>query len=152
MGLPAIVTTLASQDAAYPGWQGLATGAPTDIALCGLNLLALRPVPNDIYSITLDVVRNAPVPTLDETPVEVGREHLDSLLDYAEHLALFKVGGTELEASERQAQNFLRQAALSNERLSAASSFSSFVKEQSGLEEGHRPRRKGGAGWAAAAT
>jgi hypothetical protein len=42
------------------------------------------------------------------------------IIDYAEHLALFKCAGGEWHASERQAENFLLQSITYNQRISAS--------------------------------
>ena len=71
-------------------------------------------------SITVDVVRNAPVPIADGDFVQLGREELDAVLDYAAHLACFKMGGAEFQATMRGLANFRRLALVRNERLAAA--------------------------------
>lgn len=114
-GVPLIPCTLQELDASTPNWEN-SSSAPADIAIAGTNMIALNPVPDGTYSVTLDVVRNADL----SDPVQVGREQLDMILDYAEHLAMFKVGGAEWHATERQANNFLTQCVTYNQRLSAA--------------------------------
>src|SRR5438309_1064099 len=110
-GVPLIPATLQEMDAAEPNWESV-TASPfnpvADVIIAAPNLIALNPVPDTLYSVTLDVVRKTPTYS-DADQVQIGREQLDAILDYAEHLALFKVGGAEWHSSERQANNFLIQ-------------------------------------------
>lgn len=121
-GVPLIPSTLQEMDASTPNWQNITANtinAVQDLILAAPNLIGLASIPNTAYSVTLDVVRKTPVYN-DGDNVQIGREQLDAILDYAEHLALFKVGGAEWHATERQANNFLLQAMTYNQRLSAA--------------------------------
>jgi len=133
------IVSLFDLDTAQPNWQST-TGAPTGVALAGANQIALSPVPDEIYSFTLDVVRNAIVPAADGDYLQIGREYLDSLLDYAQHLAAFKMGGTEFKASIPLYQQFARAAIRFNERLRAnAPMFDSLIGSMV-REETQRPR------------
>jgi len=140
-GVPLLVDSLHSLDAYNTGWQN-DTGTPTTIGATGLNTLGLSPVPDGVYSITVDVVRDAPVPTADGTQIQLGREELEAVLGYAEHLAMFKVGGPEWEASARYWNNMLQMSLSYNERLAAASRYAVPMADQSRNEKYNRPRRK----------
>jgi hypothetical protein len=134
------VDSIYATDCMYATWQNEPAASTTDIAVCGYNLVATRPQPAGVYSLTFDIVRKAPVPALDGTQLQVGREQLDILLDYAEHLALFKVGGAEFQATFRQAENFLQQAATYNSRLSASARNAVASIKFSKREAEERPR------------
>jgi hypothetical protein len=140
-GIPLVADSLQSLDSARANWQNTTATVPSTVALAGLNLMALHPTPDGPYSVTLDVVRNAPIPTADGDYVEVGRETLDALTDYASHLASFKMGGAEFQSTTRAAEDFLRQAMGYNERLAAAARFIVPARDQAGGEEKRRPRR-----------
>lgn len=144
-GVPLITDDLQSVDGRNPNWQN-APGTPTTISVLGANMIAISPVPDDIYSVTLDVVRRAPLPAHDGAPVQVGREQLDMILDYAEHVALFKVGGEEWMATQRQADNAIIQAMTYNRRLSAAARYVVAARETSLRENYRRPRQLDGIG------
>jgi hypothetical protein len=113
---------------------------PIDIALTASNLIALNPVPDGAYSVTMDVV-NVNIPQGDGDQIQLGREQIDMIIDYAEHLALFKVGGAEWHATERQAKNFLIQCITYNQRLSASARASAIASMESYREKMERPRR-----------
>jgi hypothetical protein len=140
-GLTVIPDTLANLDAAVPDWQN-ASGSPSHLALAGWNMLACYPVPDGTYSATLDVVRRTPIPANDSVQIQIGREQIDAILDYAEHLALFKCGGYEFEVTSRQAQNFLVQSVTFNQRLSASAKYIFAPKERGQHEKSYRPRRE----------
>lgn len=132
--------SLNNTDAAYYNWQNDAAAAPSDIAIAGYNLVGVRPIPDGIYSLTFDVIRRAPIPAVGGTQVQIGREQLDGILDYAEHLAMFKVGGPEFSATERQATNFMLQASTYNRRMAAAARYIFEVADYSRKESKQRPR------------
>jgi len=143
-GLPLIPSTLAEMDASTPNWQNIASG-PTnpvaDLLLVAPNMIALSAVPSTRTSVTLDVVRRTPIPATDLDDLQLGREQLDMAMDYAEHLALFKVGGAEWHATERQGQNFMMQAVAYNQRLSAAARAALSASMQSQRQKQEIPRR-----------
>lgn len=144
-GVPCFPDSLANLDAANPGWQGKTRRAPSDVSLAG-DLLAVCPVPDKAYSVTLDLVQKCPVPVADADFLELGREQLSTVLGYAQHLAAFKSGGAEFLASVADYRDFLIQAGEYNEHIEAAGPFAMSAAEQSQKEEKARPRRKAGMG------
>lgn len=141
-GVSTIPDTLFSLDAAVENWQNQ-TGPPSCLILCGWNLAALYPVPDSSinYSVTLDVIQKAPIPTLNSDFIQLGREQLDSILDYATHLALFKISGPEFTSSQQQADQFLKQCITYNQRLSASARYIITPKESSQRQKDYHPRR-----------
>ena len=128
-GVPLVMDSLHSLDAYRGEWQDT-TGTPDTLAAAGLNLVALSPVPNAVFSVTMDVIRNTPVPVLDADFLQIGREQLDSILDYAEHLAAFKMAGAEFAATVRQSNNFLLATMQYNWRLAAAATYAVPTRDQ----------------------
>lgn len=129
-------------DANSPGWQNV-TGSPNVAAMAGTNLMALSKVPDAIYGMTADVVRNAIVPTADGDFIQVGREELDVIVNYALHLAIFKQQGTEFQESiGNYVADFFALAALKNSRLKANITFEDELTEKETREEALRPRRE----------
>jgi hypothetical protein len=138
-GISVLPCTLYDLDASYGNWQD-STGVPEDIAICGPNLIAIRPVPNGIYSVTLDVCRNAPIPANDAAFVQVGEENLEQILDYAEYAALFKTAGEDLISVEPLIKGFYEAAAVYNSRIRANALFAKTIFGQGDKEEMQRPR------------
>lgn len=141
-GVAARVDSLFDLDTNVPGWMSAAPAKPNIVAMAGMNLVGLSPVPDAIYSITADVVRNAPVPVAEGDSVELGREELDVILDYAVHLASFKQGGAEFAATISHYERMFRQAAIYNDKLRAVSNFLETEGDRAVRETRHRLRRE----------
>lgn len=140
-GLGQMPSTLWDLDTAVYAWQNN-RDTPAEFAMAGWNMLVTWPVPDASGSVSIDVVQKAPVPTADGDNVQIGREQIDMIVDYSEHLAMFKSGGAEFEATILQADEFLLQAITYNQRLSAAARYVIRAKDQSQREKFERQRRQ----------
>jgi hypothetical protein len=142
-GAPVVPSSLADIDFAYssPHWQNTA-GVPRDLGTIGGNIVALRPVPNGIYPVTLDVVAKAVQPTADDDFVQIGREDVAAILDGCESLALFKLGGTSIDDSTRLMQQMISAAMRYNSRLSALG-YGESMSRTSSLDAASRPEGGG---------
>lgn len=117
-GVPLFPVPLQDFDLYQLGWEST-PGPPAALALVGWNLIALAPFPDaGSYSVTLDVV-TTPVPVADTDEVQLGREDLDAVLSYAQHLAAFKLGGAEFQASGSAYQAFAAAVKARNGRMQA---------------------------------
>jgi hypothetical protein len=125
-GVPLDTDSLTNTDAYNSSWQST-TGTPIAVASIR-TLVALSPCPNGVYSTTFDVVCKTPIPagilaqtTADDGAfVQIGREQLDAILDYSQHIASFKMAGEEFRATIKGAENFFNAALAYNERLASA--------------------------------
>ena len=120
------ITSLSDLDAYKSGWENASQAQPTSVATTGLNLLTLNPIPDAVYMITLDIVRPAPFPVFpvdNSVFVDVGGEHLETLVDYAQHIASFKQGGLEFQMTGKQYGNMIEQAAKLNAKLRGNATF-----------------------------
>ncbi len=142
-GTPILPDSLHNLDAFRNNWQNDTQGAPDTVVIAGHNLIAVSPPPDGVYSITLDVVQRADVPTGAADNVEIGREDLSGIIDYAEHLAAFKIGGAELNLTQQQASNFLSRAVLRNQLMDAGTrgSLKNMFAVSKRETEADRPRR-----------
>lgn len=138
---PAPTSTLFELDSLLPGW-GAISGTPTTVALVSYDLLAVYPVPSAPSTITLDVVRKAQLPSSDSDYLQVAKETVGPLLDYAQHLALFKVGGREFLESQAHYGRLLELAASQNDRLRARAEYFEYLKGATRRHESEQPRRK----------
>ncbi len=99
-GTPVHVESAFDLDTNRPGWQGNTITTPSIAALAGMNMLVLADTPDSApHAVTLDVLRNMVVPAVNSDQILVGREELDAILDYSEHLAAFKMSGAEFAAT-----------------------------------------------------
>ncbi|MDE2098730.1 MAG: hypothetical protein KGL39_15860 [Patescibacteria group bacterium] len=135
--------SLAELDRLYPTWQSDTPGTPSVVATCAQNLIAVYPLADSSpHSITCDVVANMPVPSLDSDFLQVGVEILDPILDYAQHLASFKMAGAEFDATIPAYSRLLQIASRSNERLRASSLYKPLLEGHSTRDLKSRPRRE----------
>lgn len=115
-GYPVWSGSVFEMDAFLPGWQS-APGAPQFLGLAGRTMAAVGPVADGVYSVTADLVSVIPVPATDKDFLQVDRGNLDPVIDYAQHLASFQLGGAEFAATGQLLKNFLTAAGVENSRL-----------------------------------
>jgi hypothetical protein len=129
-------------DALRAGWENEAAGTPDIIGVAGVNLIAVAAKPDSgPHSIAFDAVSPAPIPATETGDVQLGREEIDVVLDYAHHIAAFKQGGAEFQQTQRQFENMLRLAVATNERLAAANLHEDEFYDRSLHEPAVRPQR-----------
>jgi hypothetical protein len=118
------INSVFDMDTAYPGWQNNTPTNPSILGLAGMNMLAVADPPNSAaHSVQLDLLRNMPIPVALTDPIQVGREELDVVTDYSEHLAAFKMGGAEFQATLPAYERMVALARKQNERWRAFSRF-----------------------------
>jgi len=137
--VPLQIDSVRSADLYNTSWQGQAQQKPRTALHAGLNLIALAPAPDLIYSMTATVVQNAPVPVAASDPVQVSRDDLDVIIDYTQHLAAFKQGGDEFARTMPLMQRFLKQAAYYNGKLAELGEYTSMLLDQSQRERDTNP-------------
>lgn len=107
-GIPLPLDSMAAIDAGLPFWRNQA-GKP-QLAGALYDLVALAPIANQTYGLTVDVVQSAPIP--DATGyVPLGPEDIPHIIDYATHVLTFKCGGKEFQDSFAQYDSFLSAVA-----------------------------------------
>lgn len=121
-------------------WEAEAQKKPDMAFHSGLNLIGLASTPDGVYSLTATVVENAPMPANDTSNLQVAREDLDAVLDYAQHIASFKLGGTEFLSTASLFERFLKQAGLYNSKLAEMGEFTPFLLDRSQRQENMAPR------------
>ena len=141
--IPLAVDAVRNGDDFNPGWQAAAAGPPTSAYLAA-NLLALAPMPDSStnYSATVSVCQNAPIGA---QFIQVARDDFDSIIDYAQHLAMLKVGGAEFAATIPLYQKFQAKAAQYNSKLLSMGFFEMPQLELGQREEHRNPRYVAGA-------
>jgi hypothetical protein len=119
--LPVTTSGLSAADTYSPLWQ-LLTGVPRLVLLAGQNLMAMAAPPGGggPYTVTCDVVRNAPVPTDPTDILQVSQDLYESVLNIAQHLALFKQGVGELELATSLLERAAKDAGIDLQLQQAA--------------------------------
>lgn len=124
--IPLQSSSLYDLDYGQPTWESeTATSGslPTVFAPVGVNLFAIWPASNaGGESLIVEGVTPAPVLT-SVGNVNLGQDELCMILDYAQHVAQFKEGGQEFEASQESLKEFLKQAGSRNATLAQSSKF-----------------------------
>jgi hypothetical protein len=140
--IPAALLPVFDLDSLVPGWSAT-SGDPTTVSMVSYDLVALYPVPTAVTSpITIDVVRKAPLPSSDADYIQISRETLAALLDYAQHLALFKEGGRRFAESMAQYDRLVQMALTQNEILRARAPYLDMATDQTRQQEERQVRRK----------
>ncbi len=115
------------------------TGTPA-YATASWDVLALVPPANATSRTVLcDVVTSAPVPLLSTDFIQLGREELSYITDYARHILCFKLGGAEFGATFPLYDNFLAGAKQRNQLLSTRVRYLTPLFEQARLNEDLMP-------------
>lgn len=117
-GVAADIVAAIEADSYSPEWDTSGNTANQMLVMGGIDLIAVGPVPAaGAVSVLLTVVGNAPVPSAPGDYVQVSRDTLDAILDYAQHIATFKKGGIEFQQTLPLAKNFALAAIATNQRL-----------------------------------
>jgi hypothetical protein len=117
------IGAVADADSYSPTWQ-MVPGVPIQPLLAGGNLVAIWPPPRTFgnpWTITLDLVPNMPVPGLPGDVLQISQDVYDSILDYAQHLAIFKEGPGQLEQAMALLERAARAAGITMQFRQAAS-------------------------------
>ena len=117
-GVPVDTPSLAEMDWYSPEWEQN-SAAMTSLISAGTDWVAPCPVATGSQSIGVlaTLVGNAPVPVNATDYVQISRDTWDAVLDYAQHLAAFKMGGKEFSDTLPLYQNFQLRAVQENKRL-----------------------------------
>ncbi len=139
-GVPAYIDALSELDQATPNWVAALADTPQFIAV-DQNILAVSPITDNTNPVlTLDVTPNFPVPTLTDF-IQLGKENLDIVMDYAEHLAHFKEGTSEIGTAMQLYKNLMDAAATQNDRLRQVVKTFDIMNEKTNREQHVNPRR-----------
>lgn len=121
-------------------WQDTPSAWPS-IVVGGVDLIAPCPIPTtDAMAVTLTMVGNAPIPTADADFVQAPRDVLDAILDYAQHLAAWKMAGDESQEAEPLYQSFVQYAMRTNSRLRESGIFATDLRPNTSRQELSEPR------------
>lgn len=131
------ITPLADMDAFAINWQQSNNNLPAVIE-AGMDFIA--PVPGNGASLAVNLVANAPL--LDSTGiyVQVARDDWDSVLNYAHHVAAFKLGNEEFEATTPMLRAFYRACADRNKRWATYGIFAEYLRSEGRKQEKAQPR------------
>lgn len=139
--VPMRIDAVAVADRYRTGWESETPGTPELALVASLNLIAVVPeASNASATFTATVVENAPLPSVLGDCITVTRDLFDILLDYAQHIAAFKMGGAEFLATLPLLERFMRAAAYYNSKLAEQGEFMKPLYELSGRDSAIQPR------------
>lgn len=107
------IELIAALDRNQYAWEGRNRSVPRIAGVIG-NWIALAPVPDDTYDVTVTIVRKSNQPATVTDYLPIGREYLPGILAWSKQLALFKVGGRPLSIAVEGAGKLIEQARLYN--------------------------------------
>lgn len=136
------VGSVFDMDFYQPDWQQT-SGQPSFVGMAGRHLACVGQTPDDgtaggnpgnNYPVVLWSVANMPVPAAADptgaaTYIQVSRDQIDPVLDYAQHISSFQMGGSEFDGTARQYQNLITVAKAQNDRLDAVSFWRSRLEQ-----------------------
>jgi hypothetical protein len=113
------ISSVSESDKYDTTWQ-TTPGEPTRVLIDGQNIVGLSPLPDAGlssagYTVTLDLVVNFPVPLNTTDCVDVDKSVMEIVIDYAQHLALFKEGPGLVQQSMALYEKFERACGVTVE-------------------------------------
>ena len=100
--LPVDTPSFKEMDDFAQNWENTWPQDDPQIVVGGMDLVALAPFATSTVSSVLTVVVNAPVNQAN--PVQLGRDAVDQVLYYSQHIAMFNTGGADFAATFPPAQ------------------------------------------------
>jgi hypothetical protein len=137
------ITTVSQWDQVRPNWRQT-TGTPRSVAQLNWNTIGVRPVPNGSHAMTFEAIRKAPIPTSDSDFIQVGRESIQAIYDYAQHIALIKSQGVEFEVTMQRYESAKQMADEYRQQIASQSYLYQATQLPSLQEKWFRPLRKQG--------
>lgn len=133
-GIPIERDSMFNLDFAKCEWQSDEPYSPVRWFPVGLNIIGINPPCSGGMEINAIGIRNAPVMTSETDAIDADEWVIDAILDYAQHIATFKSGGTEFKNSMGLMQRFRDQAAIQNEKFKFTSIYrNSLGKDLEGM-------------------
>jgi hypothetical protein len=120
------VDSIMATDRYMPEWDSMPTSFGPVVVIGGVDFLA-APVG---AGIGVTVLGNAPVPVLNTDYVQVSRSDWDAVLDCAQSLACFKMGGAEFQQALELESRFVQACAAENTRLKSMGSFADILVQR----------------------
>ncbi len=130
-GVACDMPSIVEMDRYLPEWDSTPTSFGPCVVLGGIDFLA-APVGSGIG---VTVLANAPVPTLDADYVQVSRSNWETVIDLAQSLACFKMGGAEFQQGLELESRAIQACAVENTRLKSTGSFSDILVQRGQVQD-----------------
>lgn len=141
--VPADTPSMQNMDSYAAEWDSQ-PGDLQNIVLGGMDLVCVMPVAGGPTGVGITVLQSTPVPVLDGDFVQCSRDVWDAILDYAQFLAVFKLGGYEFTQAAELYKSFAKAAATTNVRLQNLGLFADVFLDQGQEQQKRQERFTGG--------
>ncbi len=138
-GVPCDTPSLAEQDLYSVEWENN-TGVWPAVIQTGMDFVGVCPGVSQNVGLTL--VGNAPILDATGTYVQVSRDDWATVLNYAQRLATFKMGGSDFAQTAEFEQDFYRTAQFTNSRLRDMGLFADMLNTEGERQDKEVPRGK----------
>jgi hypothetical protein len=130
-GVACTTQSIVAADRYSPEWDSSPTTFGPFIVTGGIDFFASP----QGTSIGLTVLGNAPVPVLDGDFIQVSRSNWDTILDLAQALATFKLGGEEFQGALELEARAIQACAAENSRLKSTGAFADILIQRGLMQE-----------------
>lgn len=130
-GAAVTVDSIADTDRYSPEWDSNPSGFGPAIVAGGIDFIA---APTGL-GIGVTCLGNAPVPVLDADYVQVQRSDWDTVLDLAQSMASFKMGGGEWKQALDLEKRAIQSCAAENTRLKSMGCFSDVLMQRGQVQD-----------------
>lgn len=137
-GVPVDTPSVFEADSYDPTWQTNTNAFPT-VVQAGMDFFAVAPAASASVNVTL--IGNIPIPASGGDFLQISRDAWQAVLNYAVHLASWKHGGAEFQATMPLYMDFLQFAAGTNKRLLHMGIFTDKLNTEGKREDTVVPRQ-----------
>jgi hypothetical protein len=135
-GIACDMPSIVEMDRYMPEWDSTPTSFGPCVVLGGIDFLA---APTE-SGISVTVLANAPVPSVDTDYVQISRSNWDVVLDLAQCLACFKMGGAEFQQGLELESRAIQACAVENSRLKSTGSFADILVQRGQTQDRSQAR------------
>jgi hypothetical protein len=122
--IPVDTPSVKEMDAWAQNWEQNWNPGDPNIVVGGVDFVALAPfTTNVVVSSVLTVIGNAPVPANEDDEVQLSMDGVDAVLNYAQHVASFKMGGADFGATMPLLEQFEAYCRKKNAQYAALGIF-----------------------------
>lgn len=124
--LPVDIISYMEMDAYSQSWEVNGNQNDPNIVVGGMDFVAIAPFVSNAsptVSSVLTIVGNAPIPILPTDNIQLSRDGVEAVLCYAQHIAMFKCGGADFQATLPLYKQFEDHCAVQNKRYAALGIF-----------------------------
>jgi hypothetical protein len=139
--VPVDTDSMYQMDSFSAEWDSIPDSYPA-IVTAGIDLMAISPAPTATTGVEITVVGNMPLPINDTDFIQLSEDQFDGVLDYAQHIASFKQGGSEFTDTKDLYQNFITLCSQTNSRIEELGIFRDLMFQQGLRQDENQARFK----------